>query len=61
MDQGWSIIQFDFLSEIADVDVEEIVVSIECLSLHPTHDLLTFENPSGTTRQEIQQVILFHR
>ena len=60
MDQGWSIVQFDFLTQIADVDIEEVVVSIKVFSPDPMHDLLTFQHPAGTSHQEIEQVVFLH-
>ena len=57
MDQRRQVLLFDLLPQIADIYIEEIVITKEILSPDAAHDFLTFQHPSSASHQEIQQVI----
>ena len=44
VDEGWRVLQFDFLTQVADIDIEKIVVPIKIFSPNTVHDFLAFKH-----------------
>ena len=61
VDEGGRIIQLDFLTQVADIDVEKIVVPIKIFSPNTVHDFPAFKHAACAPHQEIQQVVFLHR
>ena len=61
MDQRRCIRLLDLLTQVADVDIQKVVVAEEVLAPDATHDVLSLQNGTSPAHQEIQQVVFLDR